>query len=377
MADLAQMTRRQRTLADFGDFALRHDSLDAVLAEGCRLVAEALGTSLAKVIEIDHDREELLVRAGVGWRPGIVGHLRLPMSDKSSETYSITEAKPVISRDIRTENRFCFPDFLMEHGAIAIVNVPIFLPGGRPYGLLQVDASEPREFTDGDIEFLRTYAIILGPVIDRLHKVNDLQVALDANRHLLQELQHRVKNHIGIITSFVHLRARATASEEVRAELGAIGERVESLRLVHEQLYAKGSAQRLPLRPYLVRLAENLLRLHEGQSGAVRLHPTIDDVELGPDMAVPLGLIVNEFITNSLKYAFDGRGGTIGISLAAAGRDLIRLRLSDDGRGLPAAPASGSGTGLRLIERLAQQVGARADWSSPGGTALQLEFAPR
>ena len=134
----------------------------------------------------------------------------------------------------------------------------------------------------------------------------DLQAALDTNRYLLQELQHRVKNHIGIITSLVRMRARSTTSESARAELGAVGERVDTLRLLHEQLYVTGTADRLRLRPYVTRLVENLSYLHADQSGKVRLDFAIADVELGPDAAVPLGLIVNEFVTNSLKYAFDG-----------------------------------------------------------------------
>jgi len=380
MADHAGMVQRQQVLADFGEFALRNDDLGAVLSEACRLVAKALGTPLAKVLEIDHDRHELLVRAGVGWKPGIVGHVRLPMGEKSSETYSIEEAQPVITKDIRTENRFAFPEFLLEHGIASMVNVPIFLPGGSPYGLLQVDDRTPRDFEEEDISFLRTYATILGPVIDRLHKVSDLQAALDANRHLLQELQHRVKNHIGIITAFVRLRAKATASEEVRAELGAVGERVETLRLVHEQLYAAGSAQRLPLRPYLVRLVENLARLHQGQSGEVRFDFAIEEVELSPDVAVPLGLIVNEFVTNSLKYAFDGRGGAISVRAEASEDNIICVCISDDGKGLPAEPrrpAPGSGTGMMLIERLMQQIGTKPDWTSASGTMLRFAFAAR
>jgi two-component sensor histidine kinase len=378
MSDYLRMVLRQRVLADFGELALRNDDLGAVLSEACRLVAEALGTPLAKILEIDHDRQELLVVAGVGWRPGIVGATRLPMGERSSETYSIEQGKPVVTQDIEAEDRFEFPPFLTEHGTVAIVNVPIFLPGGHAYGLLQVDDRRPRDFAEEDIEFLRTYASILGPVIDRLHKVSDLQGALDANQHLLQELQHRVKNHISIITSFVHLRTKATTSEEVRAELAAVGERVETLRLVHEQLYAAGSAQRLPLRPYLARLVGNLVRLHEGQSGAVTLDLAIEEIVLSPDMAVPLGLIANEFVTNSLKYAFGGRGGTIAVHAVATGAGVISMRLSDDGKGLqgqPDRPAAGSGTGMLLIERLAQQIGAKPSWTRAPGTTLRFEFA--
>ena len=166
-----RMVKRQQVLANFGDFALRHQDLDAVLMEACRLVGEALGTERAKILEIEHEGQSLLVKAGVGWKPGIVGRMRLPMGERSSETFSIEAGKPVISRDINKEDRFEVPAFMKEAGVVALANVPIFLPGGQAYGLLQVDATEPREFGEEDTEFLRTYATILGPVIDRLLKV--------------------------------------------------------------------------------------------------------------------------------------------------------------------------------------------------------------
>jgi PAS domain S-box-containing protein len=171
---MGKMEKRQEVLADFGEFALRSDDLDAVLTQACRLVAEALGTTRAKVLEVEHGSRTLFVRAGVGWPEGVIGRLRLPMDEPSSETYSIAAGRPVITNDLAQETRFDFPAFLKQAGVRALANVPIFLPGGRPFGLLQVDATEPRAFTDDDSQFLRTYATILGPVIDRLLKVQAL-----------------------------------------------------------------------------------------------------------------------------------------------------------------------------------------------------------
>jgi PAS domain S-box-containing protein len=186
MADLEDMVKRQRILADFGEFALRNEDLDAVLAEACRLVHQALGADLAKVVEIDHGRQELLVRAGIGWQPGIVGVARLPMGERSSETYSVELAQPVVTRDLAAEKRFEFPEFLKQHDVVALVNVPIFLPGGHAYGLLQVDSRATRDFGPEDVEFLRTYATILGPVIDRLHKIRRLLTTEERLRRVVE-----------------------------------------------------------------------------------------------------------------------------------------------------------------------------------------------
>ena len=165
----------QRVLAAFGQFASQSDDVDAVLTLACRLVSEALGTTRAKVLEIQDGGDVLFIRAGVGWGPEVVGVLRLPMSEKSSETFSIKAGVPVICNDISKETRFEFADFLKEAGVVALVNVPVFLPGEKIYGLLQVDATEPREFDTDDTEYLRTYATLLGATVDRVLKAKALR----------------------------------------------------------------------------------------------------------------------------------------------------------------------------------------------------------
>jgi two-component sensor histidine kinase len=375
MAGRDELIERQRVLADFGEVAIRSENLDEVLMEACRLVGRALGTDLAKVIEIEEGEQSLLVRAGCGWRPGIVGHVRLPMSERSSETYAIELGQPVITTDIRTEDRFVFPQFLIEAGVVGVINVPIFLPGGTAYGLLQVDSRETWHVGDDDIQFLRTYAMILGPVIDRLFKVHALQQALDANQMLLRELQHRIKNNITAITSLVRLRLKAVDTEDARRELRVIGERIETLRLIHEQVYAGSGVDRLGLRPYVTTLLSGLLDLH--REVPVRLDTDIEDMEISTDTAVPLGLILNEFTTNSLKYAFDEAGGTITVRAVRVDDECVRITIADDGCGLPPEPLRtrpAAGTGMGLIAGLSRQLRADVHWGSEIGTQLRLEF---
>jgi two-component sensor histidine kinase len=374
MAGREEMIERQRVLADFGELAIRSEDLDEVLSEACRLIGRALGTDLSKVIEVE-EGGTLFVRAGCGWQPGVVGHVRLPMSERSSETYAIKLGKPVITADIRTEERFVFPEFLKEAGVVGVINVPILLPGGTPYGLLQVDSRDAWHPDDEDIQFLRTYAMILGPVIDRLFKVHDLQEALDANRTLLRELQHRIKNNIAAITSLVRLRVDAADTEEARRELRVIGERIETLRLVHEQVHAGSGVDHLELRSYVTALLTGLLDLH--RETPVKLNAEIAEMDISSDRAVPLGLILNEFTTNSLKYAFDEAGGTISVRAVRVGEERVRIIIADDGRGLPPEPLRtrpASGTGMGLIAGLARQLRADVHWETETGTGLRLEF---
>lgn len=177
---------RQRLLADFGDLALQCNDLDEVLTTACRLVGEVLGTNRAKVLELRDNGTRIFARAGIGWNGDVIGQPDLPIGDASSESYSIRQRAPVVTRDIEHEDRFEFPEFMRREGVVSLANAPIFLPGGSVYGLLQVDGTEPCDFTEDDSHFLRTYCAILGQVVDRLIKENALRTSEERFRMTLE-----------------------------------------------------------------------------------------------------------------------------------------------------------------------------------------------
>jgi len=163
------LLRQQEVLARFGELALRSESLDEILTEGCRLVSEALGTDLAKVMELREDGVTLLVRAGVGWADGVVGEVTVKAVKGSSEGYALNTGFPVVSDDISTETRFEYADFIKENGVKAIVNVIILGAEDRPpFGILQVDSRTPQHFGEGDVRFLRGYANLIAAAVDRI-----------------------------------------------------------------------------------------------------------------------------------------------------------------------------------------------------------------
>lgn len=149
------MLQQQRILATFGAFALKAHELDEILQEACRLVGQALHTDLAKVMELQPDKKTLLVRAGVGWRAGVVGRMTVQASIDSSEGHALQTLNPLVSDDIATEKRFVYAPFLTENGLHALVNVIILGADGHPpYGLLEVDSRTSRRFTEEDMLFL-------------------------------------------------------------------------------------------------------------------------------------------------------------------------------------------------------------------------------
>ena len=168
--------RHETTLARFGELALKSDDLDEILTEACRLVGDALGTDLAKVMELQGNGKTLLVRAGVGWKPGVVGEVTLEVLDDTSEGIALKTGEPMISPDIDRETRFSYPAFLTDNGVKAVANVIII--GGKdrpPFGILQIDSRKPREFTDDDTAFLSSYANLLAAAVDRLRVIGEVR----------------------------------------------------------------------------------------------------------------------------------------------------------------------------------------------------------
>jgi PAS domain S-box-containing protein len=171
-----ELKRQNTALAQFGELALRSEELDEILTEACRMVGEALGTDLAKVMELLQDGETLVVRAGVGWKPGVVGEATTKASENTSEGHALKTGRPMVSPDIATETRFSYPSFLIENGVKAVANVPIIGTQSKPpFGLLQIDSRAPRAFSESDTTFLSTYANLIAAAVDRLQIARDLR----------------------------------------------------------------------------------------------------------------------------------------------------------------------------------------------------------
>ncbi|MFC3607265.1 ATP-binding protein [Stutzerimonas tarimensis] len=188
-ADNEQVLLRQRkVMAEFGELALRSQDLDEILTEACRLVSGALGTHLAKFLEFSEDRKAVLLRNGVGWKPGLVGHLSLSVDEGTPEWYSLLKNASVVSPDISTEDRFCYRRFLIDHGGKAFINVLVkSRDEAMPYGIFEVDSTEPRDFSDSDVDFLRSYANLLAGAISRCRATDALE---ESERQLRESERH-------------------------------------------------------------------------------------------------------------------------------------------------------------------------------------------
>jgi two-component sensor histidine kinase len=208
-----------------------------------------------------------------------------------------------------------------------------------------------------------------------VHASRDRYAALAAEREvLLREVNHRVGNSLQIIASLLHLQANSAAQDDVKAALTNAMGRVAAVAQVHRRLYTSHDLKSVLLNQYLDALLEDLRRSAEGNKMS-RLTLKADPIEIDPDRAVAIGIIVNELVMNAVKYAYPDCAGPIHVELGANGEDLV-LSISDDGVGLngKSDPRS-TGMGQRIVTAMASKLEATVERDpNHAGTRIVVTF---
>ncbi len=208
-----------------------------------------------------------------------------------------------------------------------------------------------------------------------VHASRDRYAALAAEREmLLREVNHRVGNSLQIIASLLHLQASSSTQDDVKAALTNAMGRVAAVAQVHRRLYTSHDLKSVLLNQYLDALLEDLRRSAEGNRMS-RLTVKAEPVEIDPDRAVAIGIIVNELVMNAVKYAYPDGAGPIHVSLTGQGDDVV-LSIADDGVGLnvKSDPRS-TGMGQRIVTAMASKLEASVERDpSHAGTRIVLRF---
>lgn len=200
--------------------------------------------------------------------------------------------------------------------------------------------------------------------------------ALAAQTTLLQEVHHRVKNNLQIISSLLNLQADRIQEPAARDVLVLSVNRVRSMARVHEMLYSGRDLARIDLGVYLRSLLSDLSGMFNDVARTVTVEADLASVPIPVDKAVPCALIANELVTNVYKHAFAGGGpGTLRVRLGRKDGD-VEFVVSDDGAGLPEGfdPAACESLGFQLVFALVEQLGGKLDISSEGGTTFRISF---
>jgi len=352
---LQQRIRQQEILAELGVTALQGASFDTLLADTARLTAEGLRAEFCKVLEYIPADNEFLVRAGVGWHPGIVGSARIGADLASPAGFAVRTGKPVISNHLENEERFRTPEILQQHGIHRAMNV-ILQGDGRPFGVLEVDSRSEDEFVEHDIAFLQGTANILGMAIERDRHERHLKAALEHYQVLLKEMNHRVKNSLMIVSSMLQLQGSAVGDPAVTRHLAEAAHRVSAVAKAHDQLFHGSDIERMDLGKYVEAICKDL----DTSVAQCVIHTDAQhDIEISTNRAISAALIVNELITNAAKYAYtDKPGGKIWVRVAGAGDKNLSISVRDEGAGLPPGfdLEKPKGLGMRIIAAFVKQL---------------------
>lgn len=214
--------------------------------------------------------------------------------------------------------------------------------------------------------------------------VNDITVRKKAEKVLKnaaaekealhRELLHRVKNSFALIKSLIYLERQRLDDESTNKILEELEHRVASLSQMYSLLNETGVSQQIELDYYLQQICQSLVKSFIEKNQKISIQTSFDKIIVAPKEASSIGLIINELLTNSLKYAFDDEiEGVINITLKANDKEAV-LQVRDNGKGLPESfsIANSSGMGLELVKMLTDQLSGRLEVSSKNGTTFKI-----
>ncbi len=246
-------------------------------------------------------------------------------------------------------------------------------PGGEPMWV----STSKTPFFDSDGTVIGMVGMTLD--ITERRKVEDqIKASLAEKEVLLREIHHRVKNNLQVVSSLLNMQARGARNRDTIEILTESQNRINAMALIHAQLYESRDLSEINMKGFIDKLLIQLFQSHPVQGTRITKMVSVADYPVPLSIAVPIGLIVNELLSNILKHAFVGRAeGTIEVSLTASEEGKINLSVSDDGVGLPAGfDIDKTRTlGLRLIKILTEdQLQGTLEVISCGGTTFNIEF---
>ena len=193
---------------------------------------------------------------------------------------------------------------------------------------------------------------------------------------MIKEVHHRVKNNFQLISSLLNLQAGNIQDEKTQVALFNNKNRIDSMALVHKSLYQNEDLVNIDLKSYVHQLVDNVKSSFNPENKNIDVIINIENIILESEQATPLGLIINEIITNAFKYAFKGRlSGKLEINAARNG-DRYHLSICDNGVGLPQNFSFNSSDtlGMELVSLLSEQIDGNVNITHKNGTGFQIDF---
>ena len=219
--------------------------------------------------------------------------------------------------------------------------------------------------------------VVYGDITNRKLAETKIKASLKEKETLLQEVHHRVKNNMQVITSLLQLQSNNIENNQIKEALKGSQSRVYAMSAVHEMLHGSENLSEIDLKSYLSKITTSIYQTYSADHKKVKLNSNVENIPINLNQAYPLGLIINELISNSLKYAFpDDREGEIKVSIKKQDKEL-KLIIMDDGVGVPENFdwKNSKSLGLKLICTLVEnQLDGSIDMESKNGTKFAIKF---
>ncbi|MBE9227501.1 PAS domain S-box protein [Phormidium sp. LEGE 05292] len=214
-------------------------------------------------------------------------------------------------------------------------------------------------------------------ITERKQADDKIRASLKEKEVLLREIHHRVKNNLQVIYSLLNLQSKYIQEESILEIFKDCKNRVRAMAMIHEQLYVSKDMSQIQLNYYIKNLAQELFRSYKLPASLITLHTELDEnIFLDPDLAISCGLIINELISNCLKYAFpQGRKGSVQVTAKLDSENKLALIISDDGVGLPQdfSLETFKHLGLKIVKVLSQQINGEFNYESTNkGTEFKI-----
>ena len=277
-----------------------------------------------------------------------------------------------------------FLETLESRGSTSLIHVPIAY-GGKAFGFVGLESQLAGKTWSVDIiVLLRMVGDILANALERKRVEEQLNASLKEKEVLLKEIHHRVKNNMQVISSLLNLQSGRIKNQEILEMFKESQDRIRSMSLIHERLYQSADLAKIDFSHYIQNLANHLFQSYRIDPEAVVLKTDVRDVSLDINKAIPCGLIINELVSNSLKYAFpkvkdtekkEVKKGEIDIRLTADDGKVILL-VKDNGIGLPPDLdiETADSYGLQLVTTLVAQLNGKIHIKRKPGATFKIKF---
>src|SRR6056297_4178917 len=321
---------------------------------------------------------------------GFISTLKIPIDDFPLQREAIQTRRPVVIPNTKTDPRWItYPATSYIHSFLLL---PI-LTQDKVYGLLSIEHKDPGVYSQETAEKLLPFAHAAAIAFARSELYEQLNAELEAKQRaqeelaasnqqkdtLLQEIHHRIKNNLSLISSLINLQSYRTEEPAIQEMLEQLRGKILSILMVHEKLYRSTDFQNVSLHEYI----RDLLHTLESTAGTTEVHTHVDIGEyvvLSTNTLIPVGLILTELFTNSSKYAQPPEGEPIRFRVHGLQESgTVTLRVRDNGPGLPGDKKNDrldtrEGLGLTLVQNLVEQIGGTLELKEPPGFHIKLKF---